>query len=91
VIYFVVLTASGWLFVMFQLRLVGLIHALLMLGIAGFGFYGGLVGMQTPLADKPSAGILASATVISFVIGVLAATCGIAVMFLTFKKTQSEK
>ncbi|MGH7943316.1 MAG: hypothetical protein ACREDS_00120 [Limisphaerales bacterium] len=85
--YLAILTILGWLYVTFKKRLAGFIHAVLMFGIAGLGFYGGVIGLQSPLADNPSAGILAAATLISFILGVLAAICGISMMFCVFKKS----
>lgn len=80
-VYAIVLALSGWLYGALKMRAVGLIHATLMLAIAGLVFYGILNGMVTnPGADNAAAGIIAAANLVFVVIGFLAASCGVAVM-----------
>lgn len=88
-LYVAVLAFSGWIFALWTIRIAGIIHSLLMFGIAGFCFYGVLFTEKTPLADNPAAGVDAIATVVGFTLGVIASLCGIGAAYLVFKKNKS--
>ena len=78
--YAILLTLSGWLYGALKIRAVGLLHATLMLGIAGLVLYEIAHGAVTnPGADNAAGGIVAGANVIFVIIGLLAASCGVAV------------
>jgi hypothetical protein len=84
-VYAIVLTLSGWLYAVSKLRVVGLIHATLMLAIAGLVIYGIFRGMVTnPGVDNAAAGILAAANFVFVAIGILSASCGLAIFFRLF-------
>ena len=85
--YIFALFASGWLFAFFNIRFIGFLHSALMLGIAGFVFYTWLNLSNTPLADNPSAGVDALGSLISIVVGLIAALCGFGVAYVIVKKT----
>jgi hypothetical protein len=84
-IYAIVLTLSGWLYGALKIRAVGLLHAMLMLGIAGLVLYEIAHGAVTnPGVDNAAAGIVAGANVVFIIIGVLAASCGVALVCCLF-------
>ena len=84
-IYALVLTLSGWLYGALKIRAVGLLHAMLMLGIAGLVLYEIAHGAVTnPGVDNAAAGIVAGANVVFIIIGVLAASCGVALVCCLF-------
>src|SRR5437879_4605195 len=79
--YAAVLTLCGWLYVALEFRVAGIIHAALMLGIAGMVLYGAVSGpLSSPGGDNAVAGVLAAANLVFIVIGALAAICGVAVI-----------
>jgi hypothetical protein len=86
--YAVFLTISGWLYGLLKWRIVGFVHALLMLGIAGLVLYG-ILGAQVtnPSADDPAAGIIATANVAFVAIGAFSAVCGFGIIFFLFRKS----
>jgi hypothetical protein len=84
-VYAIVLTLSGWLYGALKIRAIGLLHATLMLSLAGLALYEIARGAVTnPGADNAAAGIIAAANLIFIVIGVLAASCGVALMCRLF-------
>src|SRR5882724_9581766 len=63
--YAIMLTVSGWLYGVLESRVLGIIHAVLMLGIAGMIFYGFLSGfISSPGSDNAAAGIVATANLV---------------------------
>jgi len=88
--YAIVLTASGFLYAAMEWRAAGIIHAGLMLGIAGLVLYEVASGLlASPGPDNAAAGILAAANVVFLVAGALAAICGIAVIRRIFPGKES--
>lgn len=85
--YALALVISGWGFALVAWRIAGFIHAALMLGIAGFCFYVCLGNLDAPLGDNPAAGLIATATLIYFIVGTLSALFGIGITYLVLKKS----
>jgi hypothetical protein len=80
-LYAIVLTLSGWLYGGVKKRAIGLMHATLMIGVAGLFLYEGIAAVaDRPKAGNPVAGFVAAVDLACIVIGLLAAICGIAVM-----------
>jgi len=90
-IYALVLTLSGWLYGALKIRAVGILHAVLMLAVAGLVFYEMARGAVTnPGADNAAAGIVAGANAIFVIIGLLAASCGVAIMCRLFPANENQ-
>jgi hypothetical protein len=90
--YVIVLSVSGWFFAVFKWRVMGFIHAVLMLGIAGMVLYGIMRGMVTsPGSDNAAAGIVAAADLVFILLGLFSAICGIAVILHLFSKKENSK
>ncbi|HUE37309.1 MAG TPA: hypothetical protein VMO20_07955 [Candidatus Acidoferrum sp.] len=75
--YILMLAVSGWSFALGKWRIAGFIHSALMLGIAGFCLYYWLGFLEVPLADNPAAGVIATASLVYLVVGIVAAIFGI--------------
>jgi hypothetical protein len=93
-VYAVVLTSSGWSYRSSKSFAFGLLHALMMFGIAGFVIY--IIvkeGLYHPGKDNAAAGILAAANLVVVAIGALAAFCAITVTYSLFsgKRSISDK
>ena len=90
--YVVILVVSGFDYIIRRKKISGCVHALLMLGIGGLGFYSAdfnhdLVGG----GDNPAAGIYAMRFLVSLGFGVLAASCGTGVMWHVFDGKEKPK
>jgi hypothetical protein len=88
--YALVLTMSGWLYGALKLRAVGILHAALMLAVAGLVLYEAAHGtIANPGKDNAAAGIIAGANVVFVIVGLLAAGCGVAVLCRLFPAKES--
>jgi len=87
-VYSFALAGSGALYWGFGRRFIGIIHAVLTLGIAGFVLFR-LGGLSSPGSDNAAAGILAAANLVFVVGGALAAIFGIGVMACVFSKPKN--
>ena len=79
------LVLSGVIYAIFRWRIVGLLHGMLMLSVAGLMLYAVLFSYSRPQAGDPAAGIVAGANVVliavCLVVGVVAALCGVGVLY----------
>jgi hypothetical protein len=75
---------AGWLFVVFKSRLIGLVHAILMLLVGGYLLSVGLpYFIAAPgTADNPAAGMIALANLVVVAAGTVTIGAGVAVMSL---------
>lgn len=84
------LTASGWLYAVFGWRIVGFLHGVLMLGVAGLCLYVLWTSRIRPHADDPASGFVAAISLVlifaAIVVGVFAAICGVSVMLVIFDR-----
>lgn len=80
-----VLAISGWSFAIAGWRVAGLIHSILMFGIASFCFYVCFNNFNAPLADNPAAGLIGTVTLVYFIVGVLSGLCTIGIIYLLLK------
>jgi hypothetical protein len=83
--YAIALSASGWIYLRWKTTSAGLLHAALMLAIAGMVVVAVEAGgMSSPARDDASAWIAADTTFVLFVGGAIAALFGILVMCRVF-------
>ena len=94
-IYAAVAVIAGWWYAASRFRLVGWIHALLMLGVAGlcadYGFSTlGHRGGRGPDAN-PAAGIIYGIALLGVIVAVVTAVCGIGVIRHVLRKHTDER
>ncbi len=84
--YVILLAVSGWLFAIYKWLVAGMVHAILMLGIAIFCLYNSLPFLLNPhdLADNAAAGVIVLVNLAVTACGVLTLGDGLAVISLIF-------
>lgn len=78
----VILACSGWLYADLKVRIVGIVHAVVMLGIGSYSLAIGLPFLLNPhgMADNAAAGAIALANLVVTAFGALTFACGVAVI-----------
>lgn len=82
VIFAIIAVCAGWLFILFKLRLLGLLHAILMLVVGGYFLSVGLpYFVAAPgKGDNPAAGAIGFANLVVVAVGIITLGAGVAVM-----------
>jgi hypothetical protein len=82
---------AGWIYVGLKARVVGLIHAALMLVVGGYLLFIGLPFFLNPpgMTDNAAAGVIAAANLVLVVFGALALAGGIGVIFSSIEGEKS--
>lgn len=85
-------TCAGWIYVGLKARVVGLIHAALMLVVGGYLLFIGLPFFLNPpgMTDNAAAGVIAAANLVLVVFGALTLAGGIGVIVSSIEGEKSQ-